>query len=291
MNLSSLLQPGATIDALFFRSVISNARPSLGRRRQCLIDVLFEVFRANHRLSGNYHLSNRQQNCYRKSNFRIGHDSLGTAAYTALQINDMRFQTACVFVLLSCCTVFAHTTPEQEACSDVHLLARMARTKSSPALRELGGIAGDSYRSRLVFAFRLFEIDQADMNSALRVIELIPRNADEDAIWHSLEGSLCEHESVEDMKTLGSLQARLPHDLAEAMDRQPNKMYEFISYAYESIQDPQSDYAVQMKTVCRRHHELFLNAVNQMSEKDRNWFTTKIFNSAECRAIALPEAD
>jgi hypothetical protein len=156
----------------------------------------------------------------------------------------MRFQAAYILALLSCCTVVAPAAPKQEAaCNDVHLLARMARMKSSPALRKSEAVGGDSYRSRLVFAFRLFEISQADMDSALRVIELIPRNADEDAIWHSLEGSLCENESVEDMKTLGSLQARLPHDLAKAMDRQPNKMYEFISYAYDSIQDPQSRWA------------------------------------------------
>jgi hypothetical protein len=41
-----------------------------------------------------------------------------------------------------------------------------------------------------------------DMDSALKVIELIPRNQDQDAVWHSLEGSLCEHEDVADMKTL-----------------------------------------------------------------------------------------
>jgi len=123
------------------------------------------------------------------------------------------------------------------------------------------------------------------------VIELIPRNAGQDAIWHSLEGSLCEHESVEDMKTLGSLQARLPHDLAKAIAMHPDKMYEFVSYAYDSIQDPHSDYAVQMQAVCRRHHGRFVDAVNQMPEKDRNWFTTKIFDPAQCRAIALPEVD
>jgi hypothetical protein len=57
-----------------------------------------------------------------------------------------------------------------------------------------------------------------DMDSALKVIELIPRNQDQDAVWHSLEGSLCEHEDVADMKTLGRFKARLPHDLAKAID-------------------------------------------------------------------------
>jgi hypothetical protein len=63
------------------------------------------------------------------------------------------------------------------------------------------------------------ELDTTEgMDSALKVIELIPRNQDQDAVWHSLEGSLCEHEDVAVMKTLGRFQARLPHDLAKAID-------------------------------------------------------------------------
>jgi hypothetical protein len=34
----------------------------------------------------------------------------------------------------------------------------------------------------------------------------------------SESGSLCEHGDVADMKTLGRFQARLPHDLAKAID-------------------------------------------------------------------------
>ena len=45
------------------------------------------------------------------------------------------------------------------------------------------------------------ELDTTEgMDSALKVIELIPRNQDQDAVWHSLEGSLCEHEDVAVMK-------------------------------------------------------------------------------------------
>jgi hypothetical protein len=166
----------------------------------------------------------------------------------------------------------------------------MARGQSAQTLTQLGALAGDSYPARLVFAFRMFEIDP-QTDSARKVMELIPQNRDQDSVWHSLEGSLCDHESVEDMKTLGRLQARLPHDLAKAVDLYTDKMYDFVSYAYDSIQDPHSDYAVQMQTVCRHHHERFMNAVNQMPEKDRIWFATKIFDTAGCRAIALPEAD
>lgn len=56
----------------------------------------------------------------------------------------------------------------------------------------------------------------------MKVIELIPRNQDQDAVWNTLEGSLCEHEDVADMKTLGRFQARLPYDLAKALEDRSN---------------------------------------------------------------------
>jgi len=42
------------------------------------------------------------------------------------------------------------------------------------------------------------------MDSALKVIELIPRNQDQDAVWHLLKGSLCEHEDGFVSHPLGS---------------------------------------------------------------------------------------
>jgi hypothetical protein len=195
-------------------------------------------------------------------------------------------------VLLVCWTVGTGAVVAQDApCSGVHVLARMASTKSLPELRKLKTLSGDGYRAGLIFAFRAFEIDQTGVDSASRVVALIPQNEDQNATWHTLNGMLCDHETVEEMKSLGKLQDRLPRDLAKAIDMDPGRMYDFVSYAYDSIQDPHSDYAVQMQAVCHRHHGRFLNAVNQMPEGDRTWFTTKIFNPAACRAIALPEAD
>jgi hypothetical protein len=208
----------------------------------------------------------------------------------AFQTFEMKSHAACILALLSCFTVTA-ALGQAASCSQVRLLARMAHTNSSPALKRLGALVDGSYRSKLIFAFRLFEIGPAETGSALKVIELIPRNQDQDAVWHSLEGPLCDQESVEDIKALGRLEARLPHDLAKAVDMHPDKMHDFVSYAYQSIQDPESDYAVQMQPVCRHHHGQFLNAVNQMTEKDRNWFAKKIFDPGGCRALALPEAD
>jgi hypothetical protein len=195
-------------------------------------------------------------------------------------------------VLLVCWTVGAGAVVAQDApCSSVHVLARMASTRSLLELRKLKTLSGDGYRARLIFAFRAFEIDQTGVDSASRVVALIPQNEDQNATWHTLNGMLCDHETVEEMKSLGKLQDHLPRDLAKAVDIAPDRMYDFVSYAYDSIQDPHSDYAVQMQVVCRSHHGMFLNAVNRMPENDRTWFTTKIFDPTGCRAIALPEAD
>jgi hypothetical protein len=202
----------------------------------------------------------------------------------------MRLHKARLLAFLLCASCAPVVLPQEIGCNNVHLFARMARTQSPQVLTQLGALAGDSYSTRLVFNFRMFEI-QADGDSALKVIELIPQDQDQDRVWHSLDGLLCGQESVAEMKSLGSLQARLPHDLAKAIDLDPAEMYRFVSYAYDSIQDPQSDYAVQMQSVCRHHHGTFLKAVGQMPEKDRNWFATKIFDPAVCRAIALPEAN
>jgi hypothetical protein len=203
----------------------------------------------------------------------------------------MRLRPAYLITFLMCCGAIAHATPEQKAsCRDVHLLARIARTQSPQVLSQLGALAGDTYLAKLVFAFRMFELEPSS-DSGAGVIGLIPRNQDQERLWHSLNGLLCDQESLADVKSLGSLQDRLPHVLAKAIDANPDRMYEFVSYAYDSIQDPQSDYAVQMQMVCRHHHGRFVDAVNQMPEKDRTWFVTKIFDPAGCRAIALPEAD
>lgn len=180
---------------------------------------------------------------------------------------------------------------EDATCRGVHLLARMAGAKSLLELRKLKASSGNEYRSSLVFAFRAFEIDQTGLKSASRVSALIPKNEDQNATWHSLNGMLCGQETVEEIKSLGSLQDRLPRDLAQAVDIDPDKMYDFVSYAYDSVQDPHSDYAIQMRVVCRGHHVGFVKAVRRMPDKDRTWFVTKIFNPAGCRAIALPEAN
>ena len=89
------------------------------------------------------------------------------------------------------------------------------------------------------------------VDSALKVIELIPRNQDQDAVWHSLEGSLCEHEDVADMKTFGRFQARLPHDLAKAIDPESP----FSTPVLEICIAPEADWKTKQH-LCRKSQRL-----------------------------------
>lgn len=151
--------------------------------------------------------------------------------------------------------------------------------------------AADSYVARLVYSFRSFELNPNDKLAASRLLSLIPPSEEEEPFWHTLDGFLCKEEGVRKIKMLAELQARIPHDIARAILLAPEKMRDYVSYAYTSIQDPHSDYAVQMRSVCRVRHRAFIIAVNSLAADDRQWFVKKIFNPDGCHAIAVPEAD
>jgi hypothetical protein len=67
-------------------------------------------------------------------------------------------------------------------------------------------------------------------------------------------------------------------------------MLDYVSYAYASIQYPDSDYSVQMRMVCRAKRAEFSSAVNKLDADDRKWFVGKILNPDGCRVLTLPEA-
>jgi hypothetical protein len=180
---------------------------------------------------------------------------------------------------------------ESLSCSQVAAISKMAASKSALSLTKWQKKAGDSYIAHLVYSFRAFELNPTDQQVAARLLSLVPPGEDEEPLWHTLDGFLCKEERIEEIKILAALQARFPRDIARAVVLDPKKMLDYVSYAYTSIQDPHSDYAVQMRSVCRTQHNAFVDAVNHLPSDDRQWFVNKIFNPDECRAIAVPEAD
>lgn len=176
-------------------------------------------------------------------------------------------------------------------CVEVAAMARMARAKSSAVLTAEKIQAGDSYRAQLVFAARLLQLRPTQRHAADLLLNLIPKDDGQQTTWMTLGDAMCGAERVSDMKSLGRLGESLPRDLAKAVLIVPDRMLDYVSYAYSSIQDPHSDYAVQMQTVCRVKHAEFVKAVEGLPIDQKDWFVKHVFNPDVCHALALPEAE
>jgi len=170
-------------------------------------------------------------------------------------------------------------------------MARMARAKSSEAVTVAKQKAGDNYRAQVVFAARSFELRPTDKAAAVLVLNLIPQDDGQQTTWMTLGDSLCDSESVADMKALGRVGDRLPRDLGQAVMLVPDRLPGYVAYAATSVHDPHSDYAVQMQTVCRARHPEFLKAVGGLPTDKRDWFVKHVLNPEGCHALALPEAE
>jgi len=179
---------------------------------------------------------------------------------------------------------------EQLSCAQVHAMAEMTRPGSISELNSLKASAGDSYRAHLVFAFRALELQPSEL-TASAVLDFLPEDDRHREEWYSLSGWICDEEQDQDVKSLARLQARMSRDFAKSVILSPTRMYQYVSYPVIMGLDPHDDYAEQMTAVCRKHHHEFIAAINQLPEKDREWFLRIVFEPADCRPLAHPEAE
>jgi hypothetical protein len=202
-----------------------------------------------------------------------------------------------VLISLVTCTGMA----QNSNCGEIGALARMARSRSVSALDSAHRIAEDSYRARLVFATRQFELNPTAQSAADELLKLIPVNDNEQLVAATFGGFLCEGEPVSDVQLLSALGDRIAHDFSRAILLVHEKMDAYVVYAAEAVQDPHSDYALQMVPVCRARHRAFVKAVENLGagapEKGHfatastDWFKKHILDPDNCRALAIPEAD
>lgn len=180
-------------------------------------------------------------------------------------------------------------TPETN-CTQIVSMARMARAKTSAVLTAEKQRAGDSYSAEVVFAARSFELRATEQRAAA-LLNLIPQGDEQQITWMTLGDSLCTAETVADMKSLARVGESLPRELAKAVLLVPDKLPNYVAYAPTSVQDPHSDYAVQMESVCRAKHLEFVSAVGGLPTDKKEWFVKHILNPEGCHALALPEAE
>jgi hypothetical protein len=197
----------------------------------------------------------------------------------------------CVVVLILLLAPGKMLTAQKLNCGEVEAMVRMARAISTADLAAAKVKAGESYRAQFVFAAKQFELKPEKQDAALLLLSLIPKDDEQQQMLMTLGEHHCETESYHEMKTLAQLTERLPRDLARAVLLAPAKIPEYVAYSITSVQDPRSDYALQMQKVCRVRHSEFVDAVARLPLQKRDRFLKYIFDPDECNALTLPEAD
>jgi hypothetical protein len=197
----------------------------------------------------------------------------------------------CVVVLTFLFAPCKVLSAQKSNCGEIDAMAKMARSMSTAELAANKVNAGDSYHAQVVYAVRLSELEPQRHDAAVLLLNLIPKDDEQQHMLITLGDHLCGTESYHEMKLLGQLTERLPRDLARAVLLAPNKIPEYVAYSIASIQDPHSDYALQMQKVCRTRHSEFVDAVAKLPGQKKDRFLKYIFDPEGCDALTLPEAD
>ncbi len=146
---------------------------------------------------------------------------------------------------------------------------------------------GHDLFSRLAY----FSSSPKSKHAAEVLLESIPKDDEQQTVLIELGDSLCDGESLTDMQSLARIGEILPQNLARAVLIVPEKLPAYVAYALTSIQDPHSDYAVQMQIVCRTRHAEFIGSVGELASDKKTLFVKRVFSPETCKALFLPEAE
>jgi hypothetical protein len=175
-------------------------------------------------------------------------------------------------------------------CDQVHAAAQIARAKSLNALTEQKKGAPRGFAVEVVAAFRALELQPRNRAAAGALLRWIPPDEDQHEVILALDSAICDDESDAEIEALARVKYNFPRMVARAVELAPDYMQAYVNYALIAL-NPHSDYAVRMQNVCRNRPQEFRKAVTALSEADRKWFTTDVFDPKRCLAIAVPEAE
>lgn len=190
-------------------------------------------------------------------------------------------------LLIAPCKLWSAPKPN---CGEIDAIAKMARAVSTAELTAHKLNAGESYRAQLVYAAKLIELAPQRQDAAVLLLNLIPKDEEQQHLLMTLGEHHCETESYHEMKMLAQLQERLPRDFTRAVMMVPAKIPEYVAYSIISVDDPHSDYAVQMQKVCKINHAELFDAVAKLPREKRDRFLKYVFDLDGCNALTLPEA-
>jgi hypothetical protein len=205
-----------------------------------------------------------------------------------LKTHEIAYYVVALALLLAPCKILPAEKPN---CGEIDALAKMARAISTAELAAHKLKAGESYRAQLVYAAKLLELAPQRQDAAVLLLNLIPKDDQQQQLLMTLGEHHCETESYHEMKILAQLAERLPRDLTRAVLMVSGKIPEYVTYSITSVEDPHSDYAVQMEKVCKARHAEFFDAVTKLPREKRDRFLKYVFDLDGCNALTLPEAD
>jgi hypothetical protein len=196
-----------------------------------------------------------------------------------------------LWILWVASIIFGLGFARAQSCSEIASAAEMARARSLHTLTEASKRAGDSYRAHLVFAFRSFQLQPHNKGAAERLLRLIPVDDKQQEVLMTLGDSLCDGESLAEMTAMARVYEGFARELARAVLLVPSFLPSYVSYAATAVLDPHSEYAVEMKKVCRHAHADFIRAVKELPDHERQVFAKEVMNPNDCMVITLPEAE
>ncbi len=136
--------------------------------------------------------------------------------------------------LLVMTLVFVFIKPsraQEQNCKEIGAAAQMARAKTTRAVNDARKQAGESYLARLVFAYRFFHLHPKSKAAAESLLSLIPADNTQQKIVLTLGDSLCDEESVADIKVLARVNEGLAQGLAAAVLLSPRFLSSYVSYS------------------------------------------------------------
>jgi hypothetical protein len=179
---------------------------------------------------------------------------------------------------------------EEVPCSSVIKMVQLVHARPSEAAAIVAGTEASDYRTKLAAAAIQLELQPQSENAGRTLLELLPKSDEQQADLMTLGDQLCASESMVDMKILGKLRDRIPRDFARAASLVPSKLPEYVRYSFLAVQDPHSDFVLQMESVCEQRRSDFLSAVQSLPKQDQDWFEGHIFDTNCCRALLKPES-
>ena len=164
----------------------------------------------------------------------------------------------------------ARSAPAQvNRCALTASLAKVSRSTSGIEILVEEKKFGSEYIFRVVASARRLELNFDPQHAAAALLSTMPKDELQHLAWLTLGDMQCDEESMQDMQALAGVKDRLPHNVSRAVILHPEKMKDYVEFASSALDDPGSEYPLEMKDVCKAKHAEFTKAVNALSSEDR----------------------